>query len=195
MSDTPKREDHYLVRGQEQGRTVTIYAGPDGAGAEKSRQDAERSGRFATISLQHFFIYPPPERNEACRCKDRPFAQIACSFGHMTECHYPQTCTEAQCSHLAEYDDQPEFPGEPHERLGTWLGEQMRGTDTAFSDSPEAGEPSCLCSRCGLSIGEEEVPVRAWPDDGTNLEFRYHARCLGLQVYDELPDSEEEPGP
>jgi hypothetical protein len=22
-----------------------------------------------------------------------------CPYGHMTECHYPQTCDEAQCSH------------------------------------------------------------------------------------------------
>ncbi len=26
-------------------------------------------------------------------------ACMFCPFGHMTECHYPMTCEEAQCSH------------------------------------------------------------------------------------------------
>ena len=25
-----------------------------------------------------------------------------CSFGHLTDCHYPQTCEEAQCSHYQQ---------------------------------------------------------------------------------------------
>lgn len=32
-----------------------------------------------------------------------PMACMFCSYGHMTECHYPSTCEEARCSHyLAE---------------------------------------------------------------------------------------------
>jgi hypothetical protein len=32
-------------------------------------------------------------------------ACMFCQFGHMTECHYPMTCEEAQCSHLARYEE------------------------------------------------------------------------------------------
>jgi len=28
-----------------------------------------------------------------------PMACMPCSFGHMTECHYPLECAEANCSH------------------------------------------------------------------------------------------------
>ena len=29
-----------------------------------------------------------------------PIACFFCPFGHMTECHYPQKCAEAQCGHF-----------------------------------------------------------------------------------------------
>lgn len=29
-----------------------------------------------------------------------PMACMFCSTGHMTECHYPMSCGEAQCSHF-----------------------------------------------------------------------------------------------
>ncbi len=50
-------------------------------------------------------------------------------------------------------------------------------TDRAFTTSPDAGDPECLCSRCGKPIGEDEVPIRAW---NGNLEYRYHQACLGI---------------
>ncbi len=28
-----------------------------------------------------------------------PMACMFCRYGHMMECHYPQTCSEAECSH------------------------------------------------------------------------------------------------
>lgn len=31
-----------------------------------------------------------------------PMACMFCEFGHMTECHYPQTCSEAECSHYQQ---------------------------------------------------------------------------------------------
>ncbi len=52
-------------------------------------------------------------------------------------------------------------------------------TDQAFGDSPDAGLPDCLCSRCGLVIPETEVPVRAWPGNGS-FEYRFHPACLGI---------------
>lgn len=30
---------------------------------------------------------------------------LACRFGHLMECHFPRTCEEAKCSHLAKYQD------------------------------------------------------------------------------------------
>ena len=32
-----------------------------------------------------------------------PMACMLCSHGHMTECHYPKTCSQAQSAHLARY--------------------------------------------------------------------------------------------
>ena len=31
-----------------------------------------------------------------------PMACMFCQFGHMTDCHYPLTCEEADCSHHQE---------------------------------------------------------------------------------------------
>ncbi len=33
-------------------------------------------------------------------------------------------------------------------------------TDTKFYDSPDAGDPACLCSRCGKVI--DDAPIRAF---------------------------------
>lgn len=34
-----------------------------------------------------------------------PMACTFCHFGHMLECHHPMTCSQANCSHLAKYDE------------------------------------------------------------------------------------------
>jgi len=41
-----------------------------------------------------------------------PMACMFCSYGHMTECHYPYTCEEAECSH---YQQEMEAEGYPYE--------------------------------------------------------------------------------
>lgn len=51
-------------------------------------------------------------------------------------------------------------------------------TDRLFADSPDAEDPACLCSRCGLAFNGES-PVRAWPEDG-NCEYRFHPHCIGV---------------
>ena len=51
-------------------------------------------------------------------------------------------------------------------------------TDTKFSNSPDAGNPTCICSRCFLPIGEDDVPIRAWPED-SSYEYRFHPKCVG----------------
>lgn len=50
-------------------------------------------------------------------------------------------------------------------------------TDKSFTDSPDVGDPACLCSRCGKRIGVEEVPTRATLNG--RLEYRYCDRCTG----------------
>lgn len=47
-----------------------------------------------------------------------------------------------------------------------------------FDLSPDAGDPSCLCSLCGELIGEEEMPIRAFDAD-KGLEARFHIKCFG----------------
>lgn len=49
--------------------------------------------------------YPPPAENPDCRCHPNLMKAFFCSTGHMTECHWPKTCDEARCSHLARYAD------------------------------------------------------------------------------------------
>jgi len=41
-----------------------------------------------------------------------PMACMFCRFGHMTNCHYPATCEEANCSHYqSEVIDAGEYAG------------------------------------------------------------------------------------
>ncbi len=54
----------------------------------------------------------------------------------------------------------------------------IKESDRLFTDSPDAGDPECHCSRCQKLIGEEEVPIRMLVDG--KYEYRYHARCLGI---------------
>ena len=47
-----------------------------------------------------------------------------------------------------------------------------------FTDSPDAGDPACLCSRCGDPIPEHDVPLRAWKEQlGRTLEARFCEEC------------------
>ena len=41
-----------------------------------------------------------------------PMACMFCQFGHMTDCHYPLTCEQANCSHCqSEIIDAGEYAG------------------------------------------------------------------------------------
>ena len=51
-------------------------------------------------------------------------------------------------------------------------------TDKLFQNSPDAGEPECICSRCGEVIDEEEIPIRAFVDDFRGGKYRYHPHCF-----------------
>ena len=56
-------------------------------------------------------------------------------------------------------------------RLGTFL----------WQDSPNAGDPDCLCSLCLERISADEVPIRMWPFEGMEMnvkgELRFHLLC------------------
>lgn len=55
----------------------------------------------------------------------------------------------------------------------------IQPTDTRFFNSPDAGHPHCLCSRCGKKIEEWHAPcLRAWPESGKS-EYRFHWGCVG----------------
>lgn len=52
--------------------------------------------------------YPPPPYiarqlgipgNSKCVCTNGMYSMF-CPFGHMTECHYPMTCSDAECQHF-----------------------------------------------------------------------------------------------
>ncbi len=63
---------------------------------------------------------------------------------------------------------------------------EVRATDRKFVDSPDAGDPACLCSRCGEPIGEDQVPIRNVVLDGqVFVEYRYHARCVDIEMYED----------
>lgn len=47
--------------------------------------------------------------NDKCVCAT-PLEAMACPWGHMTECHYPMDCEEAQCSHFLQSADPDFYP-------------------------------------------------------------------------------------
>ena len=75
-----------------------------------------------------------------------------------------------------------------------------------FDDSPEAGDPACICSHCDKIIADE-VPIRLW--NAHNQEARLHQRCFAARTHsppdvEPIPFTEdadladllhEEPGP
>lgn len=48
---------------------------------------------------------------------------------------------------------------------------------TWFTDSPDAGEKTCICSVCGELITAHEHPLRVWTDEAEPLEARFHDKC------------------
>ena len=54
-----------------------------------------------------------------------------------------------------------------------------------FTDSPDTGDPACVCSYCAKVIPEGEVPLRAWRED--NTELRLHINCAKIVVEEFSP--------
>ncbi|ODS33558.1 MAG: hypothetical protein SCARUB_01292 [Candidatus Scalindua rubra] len=53
-----------------------------------------------------------------------------------------------------------------------------RETDILFQDSPDEGLPECICSRCKQQIGEDELAIRLFINEGRDGEYRYCERCI-----------------
>ncbi|MEW6306767.1 MAG: hypothetical protein AB1705_25145 [Verrucomicrobiota bacterium] len=48
----------------------------------------------------------------------------------------------------------------------------VQPTDLVFTESPDAGDPQCVCSRCQRRIGEEEgAVIRASASESTELRY------------------------
>lgn len=60
-------------------------------------------------------------------------------------------------------------------------------TDKKFIDSPETGLPECVCSRCGIMIEKEEIPLRLFSAKGKILsyEYRYCEFCYSGKRFEE----------
>ena len=52
-------------------------------------------------------------RGECQRGAFSPAVCMFCPFGHITECHYPQTCEAAQCSHYLRETEAECYGEEP----------------------------------------------------------------------------------
>jgi hypothetical protein len=63
-------------------------------------------------------------------------------------------------------------------------------SDTRWSTHAEEGQ-GCLCSRCGTTIWEGTVALRAWQEDA-DWELRYHPVCFGTEPCVEDPYADEE---
>jgi hypothetical protein len=66
---------------------------------------------------------------------------------------------------------------------------ELRPADKLFDNSPDAGHPQCICSRCGERIQEGEFPIRMFTTNGIgevdehSKEARYCEFCMTGEKY------------
>jgi len=53
--------------------------------------------------------YLPPNKTSNCNCLKNEFNPFFCMTGHLTECHYPLSCEQADCSHIPQYYEPKEY--------------------------------------------------------------------------------------
>jgi len=63
-------------------------------------------------------------------------------------------------------------------------------TDTLFQDSPDSGQPECICSRCGKMI-EDGAAIRVFVNEGRDGEYRYHRACVGAETLTSFEEEED----
>lgn len=67
----------------------------------------------------------------------------------------------------------------------------IAASDQRFEQLVEPGR-GCFCSRCGQTIFEGCVPIRAWPEHGTSA-YRFHPVCFGAHPISANPYEEGDP--
>lgn len=50
-----------------------------------------------------------------------------------------------------------------------------------FSDSPDAGDPACVCSACEEKIRRNQVPIRIFLEE-KGKEYRFHPKCYSKRL-------------
>lgn len=63
------------------------------------------------------------------------------------------------------------------------------GDLTWFNDSPDTGDPACVCSLCGKVIEEGEIPLRIFRPSN-NTELRLHMRACAEKAIMEFRPSD-----
>ena len=132
--------------------------------------------------------YASPQNTEACQCRGQTgLPQIFCTTGHITECHFPFSCTEAACNHLPEYD---QISTEKTQRLEA----------TAKEIFSIAAQPQCeKCSGMGLRQITETILVPGIdpPNGEQGFEFAVNTVCACVNI-ERIPaptPSTEHPNP
>lgn len=135
-------------------------------------------------------LFVPPEERSCicCGCTENAACDPPCSWWYLNTHGKLGLCSkcagEIAAMHAEEISKRrPEgaanFPGI------TSLFKKEEA-DVVFTDSPNVGDPNCICSRCRKPIAGDEFPIRVWPpiesgERGTK-EFRYHPECVGLRT-------------
>lgn len=135
-----------------------------------------------------------------------PMACMFCPYGHMTECHYPQTCEEAKCSH---YQQEIEEPDATQQEL--WNIECCSGTGHTIREGGshinlvvlnkkasskfmiaydawldgKKRPPRAMAVLCDRCMGEKQDPIWAVGKDGEKPIYRIPLAELEDWSYEE----------
>ena len=106
--------------------------------------------------------YAPPAQVKLCVCQKagNPMGMMFCTFGHMTECHFPLQCHDAACGHLPSYDA---YPPLELEALGDLAEKHLR--DLATPDCEECQGAGRVETTFDIALietaGQEPKPLKA----------------------------------
>ena len=117
--------------------------------------------------------YASHQNIEACQCRGQTgLPQIFCTTGHITECHFPFSCTEAACNHLPKYQE-----------IGQEIGQKLE--TTAREIFGMAAQPQC--EKCGgmclQQITETLLVPGIDPPNGKPVfEFAVNTVCACVNI-------------
>ena len=117
--------------------------------------------------------YASHQNTEACQCRGQTgLPQIFCTTGHITECHFPFSCTEAACNHLPKYQE-----------IGQEIGQKLE--TTAREIFSIAAQPQCeKCGGMGLQQITETILVPGIdpPNGKPVFEFAVNTVCACVNI-------------